>query len=300
MIIVMTGGTSGIGLAALRRLPAGTTVLLGARRAGSLPPDLAARVTELPLDLASLASVGRFADAVLAALAGRPIDTLLLNAGGQRPHVDARSAEGHELTFAANHLAHFLLLQRLAPHVADGGRVVITASGTHDPAERSGVPPPRHAHAAWLADPSRDPGLDGRPLVAGMRAYAASKLCNVITARLAAGDPRHVARGISVMAYDPGLTPGTGLPQAQHWAVRLLWPLLPLLVPFGRQMNHLSAAGAGLAALATTERPPHGAFYGRLRKGRLGWAEPSELARDPAVAAALWADSMRLCGLAEG
>ncbi len=295
MQIVMTGGNRGIGAEALRHLLAAPQahILLGMRNEGG-----PAGATCLPLDLASFASVRSFADAVVATLGGTGIDVLVLNAGGQRPDVSERSIDGHELTFAANHLGHFLLLHRLWPHLASGARVVITSSGTHDPAERTGVPPPRHANAHWLADPTQDAQLDSNAITAGMRAYSASKLCNLMTARVAAQRAAADLRGISVVAYDPGLTPGTGLARQQMWVVRtLLWPLLPLLLPFGKTMNSLRNAGRALAELAVSLRPPPGHVYAALRKGQLGWPDPSILARDEASCAALWRGSLTLCGL---
>lgn len=297
MQIVMTGASRGIGAEALSHLAAlpAARITVGVR--GSAP----AGTHGLPLDLASLASVTQFADAVIAALAGDRIDALVLNAGGQRPNVSERSADGHEMTFAANHLGHFLLLRLLWPHLAEGARVVITSSGTHDPDERTGVPPPRHAKAHLLADPSRDPERDSNPITAGMRAYSASKLCNLMTARVAARLPDAAARGISVVAYDPGLTPGTGLVRDQMWIVRtLVWPLLPLLLPFGKTMNSLADAGHHLALLAADVRPPPGRVYASLRKGCLTWPDPSKLARDDRAMAALWADSAALCGVQAG
>lgn len=294
MNIVITGGSRGIGAEALRHLTAqpGARILLGVRG------DAPAGTTGLPLDLSSLASARAFAEKVIAALDGAGIDALVLNAGGQRPTVADRSADGHELTFAANHLGHFLLLNLLWPHLGNDARVVITSSGTHDPEERTGVPPPRHANALWLADPAQDPGLDANPITAGMRAYSASKLANLMTARIAATRAAADPRGISVVAYDPGLTPGTGLVRQQMWVVRtLVWPLLPLLLPFGKTMNSLANAGRGLAELAARLRPPPGRVYTSLRKGRLGWPEPSLLARDDAACTALWADSLALVGL---
>lgn len=286
--IVMTGATSGIGRVAAGHLLArpGTRLIIGARGAQN-----AAGTSHLPLDLASLASVRSFAGAVVTALAGARIDALVLNAGGQRPDVEARSTDGHELTFAVNHLAHFALLRALEAHLAPGARVVITSSGTHDPAERTGVPPPHHAEAALLADPALDPRRDARPLVAGMRAYAASKLANLLTVRgLAARRP-----DLLVIAYDPGLTPGTGLVRDQHWAVRsLVWPLLPVLVRIRPGMNSLADAGRALAELATTTLPPDGRVYASLRRGIITWPDPSELARDDIVRDRLWADSLNL------
>lgn len=294
MQMVMTGISRGIGATAVAGLQGrpGVQLIAGVRT----PPP--AGVEGLPLDLASLASGRRFADAALAALAGRRIDALVLNAGGQRPTIAERSADGHEFTFAANHLGHFLLLNLLLPHLADGARIVITTSGTHDPAERSGLPPPHHADARRLADPASDPQRDRNPITAGLRAYSASKLCNLMTARHVATLPDVQARGISVVAYDPGLTPGTGLVRHQMWAVRaLVWPLLPLFVRRSRLMNTLADAGRHLALLATDLRPPPGQVYAALRKGRLGWPPPSALAQDDAACARLWADSAALCGL---
>lgn len=292
MNIIMTGGTSGIGKVAAEALlaRAGTRLTLGARGQGGPEGALA-----LPLDLASLASVRAFADAVVRALDGGVIDALVLNAGIQRRDIVARSADGHELTFATNHLAHHLLLRRLAPHLATGARVVITTSGTHDPAERTGLPPPRHADAARLADPALDAGTGRRPLAAALHAYTASKLSNLLTARMAAALPDISARGVMITAYDPGLTPGTGLVRAQIWPVRaLIWPLLPLIRPFRAGMNSLADAGAALAALAADVTPPPGRVYASLRKGRLTWPEPSRLARDDAAMRQLWQDSVRL------
>lgn len=286
--IVMTGATTGIGRVAAEALLAlpGTRLAAGVRTPGSAP----AGARELPLDLASLASVRAFADA----LGPGAIDILLLNAGGQRPDVAARSADGFELTFATNHLAHYLLLRLLEPRLAADARIVLTSSGTHDPAEKTGVPPPRHADARKLAFPETDPRLEASPLTAGMRAYSTSKLANLMTARAFA----RRRPDLIVLAYDPGLTPGTGLVRNQHWAFRtLVWPLLPLIRPLRSGMNSLTDAGRALAALATTETPPPGHLYAALRKGRITWPAPSTLARDDTATEQLWADSEALTGL---
>ena len=287
--IVMTGATTGIGRVAAEALLAqpGTRLVAGVRRSGSGP----APARERPLDLASLASVRAFAEA----LGPDPIDSLVLNAGGQRSDVAARSADGFELTFATNHLAHYLLLRLVEDRLAPGARVILTSSGTHDPAERTGVPPPRHADAHRLAHPETDPELDRSPLTAGMRAYSTSKLANLMTARAFA----RRRPDLTVLAYDPGLTPGTGLVRNQHWAVRsLVWPLLPLIMPFRSGMNSLADAGRALAVLALVETPPAGAVYASLRKARLTWPAPSTLARDDAATERLWHDSEALVGLA--
>lgn len=52
--------------------------------------------------------------------------------------------------------------------------MVFTSSGTYDLAERTVIPPPRHANASWLARPELDPDLDKSARTAAARAYAAS------------------------------------------------------------------------------------------------------------------------------
>lgn len=289
-LMVMTGATRGIGQVAAALMAGGLGGIAGARDPAALPAAWQHR----PLDLASLSSVRGF----VASLPDAPITHLVLNAGGQRSDVAGRTIDGFETTFATNHLAHYLLLRLVMPRLAKGARVVITTSGTHDPAQKTAVPAPRHANAAWLANPDRDPGLDRSPAVAGMRAYSASKLCNLMTARQLAASAEAIAGGWHVFAYDPGLTPGTGLVRSHPWAVRrLVWPLLPLLVPIAKGMNTLADAGRGLADLATTTPAPIGHVYASLRKGRLTWPDPSELARDDHAVAALWHDSAELAGL---
>ena len=287
--VVMTGATAGLGrVAAQRLLVSGVRLTVGARADGA--PDGA---TALPLDLASLASVRAFAG-----LVDGPVDVLILNGGGQRQGNRTRTVDGFETTFGTNHLGHYLLLRLLLPRLAAGARVVITSSGTHDPAERTGVTPPRHADAVRLAHPDRDPAAPTATIAAGMHAYSASKLANLMTALSLAERPEALAGGWRVLAYDPGLTPGTGLVRGQPWFVRaLVWPLLPMIVPFAKGMNTLADAGRGLFELATTATPPPGRVYAALRKGRLTWPDPSALARDAAARQRLWDDSATLVGL---
>ena len=285
--IVMTGATSGIGrVAAEALLHGGASVIVGARGGGVL--DAA---TPRPLDLASLASVRSFA-----AVLPERIDGLALNAGMQSLSVSSRSIDGFELTFAVNHLASYLLARLVLPKLADGARVVLTSSGTHDPREKTGIPAPYHADPIRLAFPDRDPDLDAIATVAGLRAYSSSKLCNLMTARTLARDPEVVRRGIVVHAYDPGFVPATGLARGSPWPVRVI--VMPLLArfPLLRGMNRLDDAGNALAALLTgaIDAP---AVYMALRRGRPTWPDPSPLALDDQASARLWTESATMVGL---
>ncbi|MFI6900644.1 SDR family NAD(P)-dependent oxidoreductase [Nonomuraea sp. NPDC050394] len=305
--MVMTGGTSGFGTTAAARLTrGGARLILGARR--PVPGS-----ESIPLDLTDLASVRAFATSVRERLAEPPgtpgtpdtpdtpgtrVDALVLNAGLIRPDVAGRSADGFETTFAVNHLAHYLLIRLLLPTLADGAIVVLTTSGTHDPATGAGLTPPRHADADLLAHPDRDPGRDPRPRKAGEHAYTASKLCAVLTARELSG------RGVTAVAYDPGQVFGTGLAKDLAFPLRVAWSLLGTPVPrwavsrFNPYLNSRAAAGNALADLALgLARPPGGRSYAALRRGGLTWPDPSEPARDGRLAQALWDDSAKLAGL---
>jgi NAD(P)-dependent dehydrogenase (short-subunit alcohol dehydrogenase family) len=290
-MIVMTGGTSGLGAVAARRFAdAHVDLLLGARGGG---PYVA---PALPLDLTSLDDVRAFATKVEDALGTTTIQALVLNAGG---YARGRTAEGYDATFVLNHLAHYLLIRRLWSQIRDGGTVLLTTSGTHDPAERTMIPPPCHANAIWLARPELDPHRDRAPRKSAARAYASAKLCVVLTAR--ALDARCDARdrGITVLAYDPGPTPGTGLVREQSAFIRFVWGSLatPLRLVM-RKANSIEDAGGTLAGLVlgTTSRA-EGRVYAALRRGQLTWPELSVLARRDDLVEALWRDSAALVGL---
>ncbi|MGW0810747.1 SDR family NAD(P)-dependent oxidoreductase [Nonomuraea sp. NPDC002799] len=297
--IVMTGGTSGFGAIAAGLLTRSEDVrlILGARRP-------AAAGESIPLDLTELASVRAFATSVRERLGGTPVDALVLNAGVILPDVATRTADGFETTFAVNHLAHYLLSRLLTPVLADQAIVVLTTSGTHDPATRAGLAPPRHADADLLAHPDRDPGRDPRPRKAGEHAYTASKLCAVLSARSLSERRDDRSRRLTAIAYDPGQVFGTGLAKDLSLPLRTAWALLGTPV-LGRALSRLNphlnsraAAGRTLADLALgLAAPPDGHVYASLRRARLTWPAPSELARGDEPARALWTGSARLVGL---
>lgn len=294
--IVMTGGSSGFGAIAAGRLvrASGTRMLIGARSPSA---------GTVPLDLTRLDSVRAFAGSVRERLGDTRVDALLLNAGTVLPDDDGRTPDGYETTFAVNHLAHYLLLRLLMPALADEARVVLTTSGTHDPATGASLATPRHADAALLAHPDHDPDRPTQPRKAGERAYTASKLCGVLTARSLRAHPDIRSRHVTVIAYDPGQVFGTGLARDLAAPLRAAWAVLgtPLGAPlrrFNRNLNTRAAAAQALATLARgAARPPDGQTYAALRRGRLTWPDPSVLARRDDLAHALWHDSARLVGV---
>ena len=160
------------------------------------------------------------------------------------------SADGYEETFATNCLGHFLLVELLIDRVADQGRIVFTASGTHDPDTMDGkmvgtaVEPDAQALARE--------GKNGAKAISGGKRYSTSKLCTVLYAyeldrRLRAGHS-----SIASIAFDPGLIPETGLvrtsPKPVQWLVRrsaMKW----LFKRLGVTMGSLGFSGASLARI---------------------------------------------------
>ncbi len=295
-VVVMTGATAGIGAHALQHFAAqpNMRVIVGARGSGRTVPH---GVEIVPLDLASLASVREFAGAVTRQLDDARIDILVLNAGMQTSNIERRSAEGYELIFAVNHLAHYLLARLLLPRLASQGRLVITTSDTHDPA----ITPiaPRTLDPQALAHPSKSGSG------AGIRAYAASKLCNLLTAQSFAAMDEVKARHITVIAFNPGLTGGTSLGRDSSRASRVFVTLLMRtvfrLVGLFRPeyvMGTSERAGEALAEVALgTATPPHGRIYISLVKGKLTFPDPSELARSRDVQDRLWRESAIMAGI---
>ena len=66
----------------------------------------------------------------------KKIDAVCLNAGIARNTAAKdvlRTDQGFELTIGTNHLGHFYLTNQILPLINKGGRIVVTASGVHDP-----------------------------------------------------------------------------------------------------------------------------------------------------------------------
>jgi NAD(P)-dependent dehydrogenase (short-subunit alcohol dehydrogenase family) len=299
--IVMTGGTSGFGAIAAGRMAQldDARLILGARQ-----PTPAGE--SIPLDLTSLDSVRTFAASVGERLDGTGIDALVLNAGMIR-HDDAdRTVDGFETTFVVNYLSHYLMLRQLQSVLADGAIVVMTTSGTYDPATKAGLETPHHADAELLAHPDRDSHRHPKPRKAAEHAYTASKLCTILTARTLSELPAVRSRRVTVVAYDPGQVFGTGLARDLPLHMRVAWSLLgtPVLGRplrrFSSTLNSRSDAGTRLANLTLGLEPiPEGRMYATLRRGKISWPDPSEMARNDELARRLWDDSARLVGLAD-
>jgi NAD(P)-dependent dehydrogenase (short-subunit alcohol dehydrogenase family) len=283
--VVMTGGTAGFGEVAAKRIfnTPDTKLILGVR------DNKKSSIETLPLDLARLSNVRSFVQSLTKRLDGTKIDILIMNAGAQFGTTKHRTGDGFESTFAINHLAHYLLLRLLTPSLAKNTTIVITTSDVHDPKM---VPfGPKELDPRALADPKDKGGF-----MPGIRAYASSKLCNLLTARAFEGFFDAQSNGMRVIAYNPGLTRGTSLFREWPWWAKLMMAVASRLRP----ANTIEQAGNAIAELGLgTIVPPAGRIYASLVKGKLTWPDPSELAQSDAAMRELWVESDQMVGLPE-
>jgi NAD(P)-dependent dehydrogenase (short-subunit alcohol dehydrogenase family) len=272
---LVTGATSGLGFeAALALARRGARVFLGCRTAtggAAAAASLRARagahavsVEPVAFDLGDLSSVRAAATAFAAR--GVPLAGLVNNAGvaGAR----GLTPSGVELAFGVNHLGHFLLTLLLEEPLRAGApsRVVHVASEAH-----------RAAHAldfTALRRPTRS--------ITGLPEYGVSKACNILFSRELAR--RWAGSGVESFALHPGGV-ATGI-----------WRRVPR--PFRWLVTRKMAtpeAGARPIVWCATSRALAGAS-GRYFDGQRE-VEPSELARNDALAARLWDESEELAEL---
>ena len=307
--VLITGASSGIGLEAARQLAAsGHRLTLFCRdaercaqtrqqllEAGAAPEQLAF----IAADLADLLSVEQGCQQLLEQ--GMTVDALVLNAGQQRAGAGSpvRSAQGIEITFAVNQLAHQWMAMRLVPLLrqAEQPRLVITASDVHNPATGGGKVglPAGLGDLAGLRAGAGFVMVDGSDRFDGDKAYKDSKLCNVLLARELA---RQLGDAMPVIAWSPGLviTRGKeGFFRHNRQSNPVGMGLFALVArDLLRVTESVQAAGRLLAALATDasfDQPGFAYFSNQLvRPGlhRFGAADTSAEGADGAKAAELW------------
>jgi NAD(P)-dependent dehydrogenase (short-subunit alcohol dehydrogenase family) len=282
----MTGGTSGIGRSVLRKLlseRANWSVILFARPSPQVDalktlPGASERLAIVSADLASLRSADRACDEAVSLLGPRTIDALALNAGVQTVSGDQSSADGLELAFAVNFLAHFLIVERLKGLLRSGGRIVATSSEVHDPDAfcLMGI-----GRATWqdpmvLADPARSQDHVTSIVDRGEARYCASKLLSLMHIR-------HLAQElpeIGAIAFNPSVVPGTEIGRDRNWLQRLGWKyIMPYMTPILYGARGLERSAGDLLWLLTDADAQ--SLSGQYVDGRLPQPGSSE-SRDPA------------------
>jgi len=275
-VCVITGATSGIGLVAAERLAAmGARLVLVGRDKGRGEAALARIRGKTPsaelrihyADLSRLAEMNHLA-AEIAALEPR-IDVLVNNAGAMF-NERRLTEDGLERTFALNHMAYFVLSNRLKERLiaAAPARVVSVASDAH------------RGNTLDFAD------LQAARDYRGFRVYGRSKLANILFTRELAR--RLAGTGVTANCLHPGFVAtrfGDNNSGLSGFGIGLAKRLFALSPEKGAETMVYLAASTELAR--TT-----GGYFARSRP-----ATPTVAARDDEAARRLWQESARLGNL---
>jgi NAD(P)-dependent dehydrogenase (short-subunit alcohol dehydrogenase family) len=279
-VCVITGGTDGIGKATAYGLAKQGARLLvqgrdrdkGARAVAEFKARSGNTTIEfLPADFSSLEDVRRLAAEIVQRTPR--VDVLLNNAGAMYVK-RALSKDGYEMTFAVNHLAPFLLTHLLLPTLKSSSpsRIVTTASNAH-----------RNAKIPF-------DDLQITRKYSPMRAYAVSKLANILFTRALA--KRLEGTGVTATCLHPGFV-RTNFGANNDADMSRLWKRIFFLVArFARTPEKGAETLIYLASSPEVEGASGGYFFDCKP------IAPSRAGQDDAVAERLWHVSEQLVGIA--
>jgi len=130
--VIITGGTTGIGLATAKAfINAGANVWITGRNVDNLQKASAEindpKLNTVVSDTSKLADIAVLEQAF--ADSGKKLDVLFLNAGvGIFEPIENVTEENFDAQFSTNVKGNFFTLQKLLPHLADGASVLFTSS----------------------------------------------------------------------------------------------------------------------------------------------------------------------------
>lgn len=309
--ILITGGHSGIGIACCKLLASTYhyNLILAGRSpermetfAQELRNAYGVKVSVIAMDTSSLASVRSGAAQCRTMLSNGEIDSLqaiICNAGVRLNGAVSYTADGYEATFATNYLGHFLLVELLIDSVSNNGRIVFTASGTHDPDTTDGklMGVATEYDAPGLANTGKD---GKKPLSLG-KAYSTSKLCVILSAYELDRRLKKSGSAIASIAYDPGATSGTGflrnMPKPVQWladSALMNW----VMKRSGITIGDVVFSGESLAKVAGDNAYANGSGkYFQSNDGKLNERRSAKVSYDEQRALKLWNDSKTLVHL---
>ncbi|CAI9753957.1 unnamed protein product [Fraxinus pennsylvanica] len=200
---IVTGATSGIGAETARVLAKrGVRIIIPARdlrkaarvKESLLKENPAADIILLEIDLSSFASIQRFCSEFLSL--GLPLHILINNAGKYSQKLEF-SENKIEITFATNYLGHFLLTEMLLEKMVETaaetgiqGRIVNVSSVIHSWVKRNNF-----CFSKMLSPKSYN----------GTRAYAQSKLANILHAKELSRLLKGRKANVTINAVHPGI-----------------------------------------------------------------------------------------------
>ena len=271
--VVITGATSGIGeVAAIRLAEQGARIVHIARDPGRAAATQNLLHAANPgvvhavhiADLSLLSEMRRVAREIAA---DEPrIDVLIDNAGAlfNRRTV---TADGLEKTFALNHMAYFVVTNLLLPSIADGGRIVVTASDAHRGA------------AMDFGDLQSEHGYRG------FGVYSRSKLMNILFTRALS---RRLRRGITANVLHPGFVATRFGDQSGG----LMQPFIKIAKPVGAISPEEGAKTIIYLAASPAVAGVNGEYFYKSRLHK-----PTVYALNDGDGERLWAVSAELAGL---
>ncbi|TDZ32473.1 Dehydrogenase/reductase SDR family member on chromosome X [Colletotrichum spinosum] len=246
-VILITGGTSGLGLETARAIhTTGADVYITARSSAKAQSAVdsiksssagSGKLEVIDMDMNSLESVKKAAKAFLEQ--SSVLNVLINNAGIMATPGDTKTSEGFDQQFGVNHLAHFALTSLLLPTLVASStpslnsRVVVVTSSAHRMAPVN------------LADPNFS-SSDYNPWAA----YAQSKTANLWMANYI--DRTYGPRGVRSVSVQPGVTP-TAIHQHVDPVTANAWKSDPAVAAGARNADQGAATSVWAATAAVWE-----------------------------------------------
>ncbi|KAK8503829.1 hypothetical protein V6N13_021615 [Hibiscus sabdariffa] len=279
---IITGATSGIGAETARVLAKrGARLVLPARNLKAAEEAKAKIVAEFPnseiivmaLDLSSLGSVRKFGSDFESL--NLPLN-LLINNAGKFAHEHAISEDGIEMTFATNYLGHFLLTKLLLNKMIDTakqtgvqGRIVNVSSSINGWFSGNMI--------RYLGQISRN-----KREYDGTRAYALSKLANVLHTKELARRLKEMGANVTINCVHPGIVKTRLTREREGFITDLVFFVASKL------LKTIPQAASTTCYVATHPRLENvsGKYFADCNEARA-----SKLGSDPTEASRLWAAS---------
>ncbi|MEQ9442289.1 MAG: SDR family NAD(P)-dependent oxidoreductase [Cyclobacteriaceae bacterium] len=305
--ILVTGGHSGLGIYCSKQLASYNYNIILAGRSPEKMEGLAnelrsahnIKVHLIKMDTSSFASVRAGVSECKSLLDHGEVaylNGIICNAGVRLNGDITYTKDDYETTYATNYLGHVLLVELMMDRIAKNGRIVFTASGTHDPDTADGkmMGVADNATAVELANTGKN---GSKPISLG-KMYATSKLDMIQYIYELDRKLKKTNIPIAAIAFDPGATPGTGflrnMPKPVAWLAGtsfMQW----MMKKNGVTTSTADFSGESLAKVAVDPAYADGSGkYFQCNVGQLSERRSSKSSYDENRAAKLWEDTQKL------